>query len=280
MYGPATGIGWNVPVTPTGQSSATGHPSELELHRVALGQLPPDRQASVEAHAGDCPLCADALASLRLAHQVFEGDVHARTAGAILSRAGERGPRRRSVWLWLLSAPAAALVLMVGWGALRSVGVLGPDLRTKGPGGGQAVGLEVFARRGEQVFAVSAQTPLHQGDAIRFVVRRPAALDQLLVVGVQAAGVVTVYHPFGGTRSVALAGAAGRLEVDGSIVLDDRPGPERVFALLGRQPIDLESVRAALARLAGGGAQALRATAIVEAPVDGQASVLLERVAP
>ena len=53
-------------MTPTGESSATGHPSELELHRVALGQLPPDRRATVEAHAAGCPTCAGALASLRL----------------------------------------------------------------------------------------------------------------------------------------------------------------------------------------------------------------------
>jgi hypothetical protein len=268
-------------VTPTGQSSATGHPSELELHRVALGQLPPDRQASVEAHAGDCPLCADALASLRLAHQTFEGDVHARTAGALVARAGRGGPRRRSAWLWLLGAPAAAVVvLIVGWGALRGTGVFGPDLRAKGPGGGQAVGLEVFARRGEQVFAVSAQTPLQRGDAIRFVVRKPAELDQLLVVGVQAPGTVTVYHPFAGATSVALDARAGRLEVAGSVVLDDRTGPERVFALLGRAPIALGSVRAALAALAAGGAGAVRATALLDVPVDGQASVLLERTPP
>jgi hypothetical protein len=280
MHDLATGIGWDVPVTPTGQSSATGHPSELELHRVALGQLPPDRQASVEAHAGDCPLCADALASLRLAHQAFEGDVHARTAGALVARAGRGGPRRRSAWLWLLGAPAAAVVLIVGWGALRGTGVLGPDLRAKGPGGGQAVGLEVFARRGDQVFAVSAQTPLQQGDAIRFVVRKPAELDQLLVVGVQAAGAVTVYHPFAGATSVALDARAGRLEVEGSVVLDDRTGPERVFALLGRAPIALDSVRAALAGLAAGGAAAVRATAHLDVPADGQASVLLERTSP
>jgi hypothetical protein len=264
-------------VTPTDPSSATGHPSELELHRVALGQLPPDRRAGVEAHAAGCAACGEALASLRLADQAFEGDVYARTAGVLAARAGRTGPQRRPIWWWL-SAPAAALLLIVGWGALR--GTFGPDLRTKGPGGAHAVGLEVFARRGDQVFAVSAQTPLRANDAIRFVVNRPAGLDQLLVVGVQAGGAVTVYHPFGGTGSVALGGGAGRLEVEGSVALDDHPGPERVFALLGRGPIAVASVRPALAALAGGGAQAVRTRAALDVPVDGQASVLLEREAP
>jgi hypothetical protein len=204
--------------------------------------------------------------------------VYARTAGALAARAGRAGPRRRPVWWWWLGAPAAALLLIVGWGALR--GMLGPDLRTKGPGGAQAVALEVFARRGDQVFAVSAQTPVQQGDAIRFVVRKPAGLDHLLVVGVRSPGAVTVYHPFGGTTSAALDARAGRLEVEGSVVLDDGAGPERVFALLGRQPIALASVRAALAALAAGGTEAVRARVAVDVPVDGQASVLLERQAP
>lgn len=266
---------------PSGDTNPGTHASELELHRLALGELPAERRAGVEAHARACPTCAEALAALHLAHESFDRDVHARTAPALAERARGGWTRHRAAWVWLVSAPAAALVVLVGWGVLRNPALLGPDLRTKGPGETAAapVALEVFARRGEQVFAVSSQTPLEAGDAIRFVIRKPPALGHLLVVGVDAGGAVTVYHPFGGARSAEL-GADGRVEVTGSITLDDRPGPERLFALLSRQPIALGAVKPALDELAAGGAAGLRAGTALPAAVDGQASILLERLAP
>jgi hypothetical protein len=69
----------------------------------------------------------------------------------------------------------------------------------------------------------------------------------------------------------------GRFEVPGSVVLDDSPGPERIFAFLSRRPLDGALVRTTLEALAGRGPQAIRAGHALQVPGAETSSVVFEK---
>jgi hypothetical protein len=255
---------------PADSASAAAHASELDLHRLVLGELPPDRQATVAQHAASCSRCTSTLAALREAQEAFDSHIHTRTVDALLARSRAWWRARRLRWLWLVPAPAALLLL-----ATALLTRWEPAIRAKGPSGPPA--LELHVRRGDHLFAFTSGGPLRAGDAVRFVIRRPPELAHVLVVGVEPSGRVTVYHPLGRSASAPLPAGPGRLELPGSIVLDDGRGPERVFALFGRRPFRLAPFLDRLAALAAGGPDHLRAQAQLDAEVDGQASVVIER---
>jgi hypothetical protein len=78
------------------------------------------------------------------------------------------------------------------------------------------------------------------GDAIRFSVSssRPA---YLIVLGLDSRPSVSVYVPSSSDTRPTVSGTD--VLVDGSIVLDDTLGPERVVALFCPTPLGIESAR-------------------------------------
>ena len=119
-----------------------------------------------------------------------------------------------------------------------SIVVLLPLVRTRGV---SSRGLRQSLRPG---------AVLAPGDAVRFVVE-PAGHRYLLVVSLDGAGKVSVYHPFDGAESAPLA-ATARVEVPGSIVLDRAPGPERIVAVFSDAPLSAAAVGQRLAAAAPG----------------------------
>jgi hypothetical protein len=119
------------------------------------------------------------------------------------------------------------------------------------------------------------------GDEVRFVLTTTSSRTRyLLLISVESTGKTNVYWPPSGERNSAIR-APGRFEVPGSIVLDDAPGPERVFALLSSLPLETAVVETALAALARNGTDAIRATEVLDlTPTGGslteQHSVLLK----
>jgi hypothetical protein len=132
--------------------------------------------------------------------------------------------------------------------------------------------LRVFARHNGRVAVVRPRSALHAGDEIRFAVE-PAGLRYLLVASVDGAGKATIYFPYGGAVSQPVGGAT---ELPGSIVLDDAPGPERVFALLSEQPLVAADVTGALVDLGRRGPDAIRAASRLPVAAT-QLSLLFEK---
>jgi hypothetical protein len=128
------------------------------------------------------------------------------------------------------------------------------------------------------VFPVSPGEPLRPGDQIRFVLER-VRYRYVLIASVDGAGRASIYVPYEGSASLDI-GAGDRVEIPGSIVVDDTPGPERLFALVSARPIDAAGVRAALANVGAGGPSAIRGTRRVDVGADDQVSMLLEKVVP
>jgi hypothetical protein len=258
-------------------AGASGHPSELALHQHLVGSSLPEQRETVAQHVQTCRACAGALAGLQSAQDEFSRGAGARIEAALAHRPTIPWRRRVRVPLLALFAlpVAAALLLRLGPGP-RSPD---QDLLPKGPATPAGkLELEVFARRGTHVFAVGpGAEPLHAGDAVRFALRWPARLSYVLVLGVDGAGAINLYYPYGAADAARLPEGPARLELPGSIVLDDSAGPERIFALFAAKPFTLASVRGPLGALAARGPEALRRESQLEAAVDGQATILLEK---
>ncbi|MCY1022757.1 hypothetical protein [Pyxidicoccus sp. MSG2] len=252
------------------------HLSQLDLEAHALRALSPAAASHVEAHLASCQPCADALATLQATHRRFESDVLPRTLPRVRERLEARPAARP--WTWLL-APAALAVAA----SLAAVVLLRPsgtvDDSRYGVKGGAV--LRVYAKRGDGVSLVKDGVRLSAGDALRFTVV-PAGLPYLLVVSVDGAGAVSVYHPAGGTQSAPLPESGNApVELPGSLVLDAAPGPERIWALFSREPLRRADVEPALRALAARGADAVRASRTLSvAGVAAQDSFLLEKSTP
>src|SRR5262249_49944343 len=144
-----------------------------------------------------------------------------------------RRSRRPMVWGGALAtlAAAAALVLLV-----RAPEE--PAFRTKG-----GLQLQLIARRANgRVEAILPGGELAPGEALRFRVTSRAA-GCVCVSVLDSARVVSAYVPAEG-QALAFPATRERL-LDGSIILDETLGPERVVAVLCKQPIAVAEVVAA-----------------------------------
>ena len=104
------------------------------------------------------------------------------------------------------------------------------------------------------------------------------ALKSVSVTDCKPTGTGTSPPPFPctWTGSPIAAGKEPLVLLPDSIVLDDAPGPERIFALFSDRKVEDAEVTAALAALGAAGADAIRATARLALPYD-QASVVFEK---
>ena len=260
------------------------HLTPLDLDRYELGALEADEAARIDAHAARCPACAAQRAQRAQAGARFSAVVFPRTAEKLAAR------RPRSWWglpTFALAVPALAVAVIV---VVTTRHVPTPSSASAEPETGPTPGIgikgdplfHVFVRRnasksdGQQtVVKVLEGSRLAAGDAVRFVLD-PTGLPYVLIASVDGAGQVSIYYPYKGERSARID-AHAPLSVPNSIVLDNAPGPERLFALYTRAPIDARAVRQALAGVATGGAPAIRA--IRRVPLEGtvQATLLFEK---
>jgi hypothetical protein len=122
---------------------------------------------------------------------------------------------------------------------------------------------------------VHDETALAPNDRIRFVVTSDRARF-LMIASVDGAGNASIYFPYHGARSGPVAGE--RVELPGSIILDDAPGPERLFAVFSDEPISADVVRRALEEIRGAGA--IRSTSRLSVDAQDQLSLVFEKVTP
>jgi hypothetical protein len=189
-------------------------------------------------------------------------------------RLAERAGRRRFVfWTAVVGLVPAAAVFVAMLGRPHAVPRLAADEPEVTEKGGLAFWL--VARRAERVFLVGPRDRLRSGDQIRFVFEH-VHLRYLLIASVDGAGEPSIYFPYDGASSVEVS-PGDRLEVPGSIIVDEQAGPERLFALFSRRPIGADRVRAALRALGGRGASAVRATKALDIDADEQVTLLIEK---
>lgn len=235
------------------------HVSALMIDALALDALDHDTAAHVRAHLASCARCSG--------DQKDTAELREQFARSVLPRGLPMRPPRRWAWLTVPMVVVAVLIIAL-WGRPERR----DELAIKGDASWQ-----VFANRDDQTFAVRDETELVPGDRIRFVVL-PDGARYLLVASVDGGGAVTIYYPYNGERSAAIEG--DRFELADSIVLDDAPGPERIYAILSDHPVAAAIVTAHLHELAAGGANAIRATRALPLPVRTQLSLVFEKASP
>ena len=126
-------------------------------------------------------------------------------------------PWWRVVWLVPVMAAAFALMLFV-----RPE----PTNRAKGD-----VELEFMVLDQGEIRPGVEGEPLHAGDQIQFTYRAPG-LDTLVLLSIDGSGTLTVFHPNQGDTPLSIIPGEKHV-LDGSIILDDAPGPEVFVAVFG-----------------------------------------------
>ena len=110
--------------------------------------------------------------------------------------------------------------------------------------GDARIAMEVVAQRPiEGQFPVKAGSVLRPGDKIRFVVN-PGNAKYVLIGSRDGSGAFTVYHPFGGDKSVAID--RGSHELPGAVELDAIPGTEKLVAVFSNEPVDAKALKQAV----------------------------------
>jgi anti-sigma factor RsiW len=144
--------------------------------------------------------------------------------------------KRRRWWRWPeLVVPAFAavfLVLLTFHNDIKSLFTPdAPDILSKGP----AI-LVVHRKTDQGSEVVRSDMPLVPGDSIRFEVKAAGSVF-LAVLGQDAHGVVSVYHPYQGTAAVSYDVTQPLLP--GAFVLGDTLGREDLYTLTSPRPFDL-----------------------------------------
>lgn len=224
-----------------------GCPSDFQLDRSLAGELSPEQQRDLERHVSACAVCHGRQAE-RLVSQRRFGDeappfaelerAARQSALASLDHAPRRpAQRERKRWLAGASALAAAVLAVV----LRSPWAPAPSPAgvdgTRAKGGAATLGWVV--RRDGHVLPGRPEEPLRAGDALRFSVstREPV---YVAVLGVEAGGKVSVYHPQAPLLSRVDIGQDQLLPA--AIVFDAAPIGERLFAIFCTSPVPVASL--------------------------------------
>jgi hypothetical protein len=255
------------------------HVSSFDLDLFEMGGLDASKKRTVDEHLRACAACRQDHESLKKLRAHFSEDVLPRTLDRVRerSKAPASSPFYRPAVFAPLLASAAALVLWVATGLPGLPGKGGDDaVRAKGE-----AGLAIVARHEGRVAPLDRAHPnVAPGDEIRFVVT-PTDLSHpyLFIVSVDGRGRANVYFPFDGAESARID-HAGRWEIAGAIVLDDAPGPERIFALFSREPLSKAAATGALAEVGRKGWDGIRATERLDLAGVEQSSFVIEKSPP
>jgi hypothetical protein len=214
--------------------------SDLTFDRLLTGELDGKSSAvAIREHIAGCARCTARFEELRLDRERFASviDVKAEAARTRLRAGG----RIRTAATVAIAALAASVIVAIALPRPEE------SIRTKG-----SAAISVYVKEGTgAVREVSQGEALAPGAEIRFLVSadRPG---YLLILGLDTRE-VSAYEPSAG---VAKPIGAGRHEApEGSLILDDVRGPERIFALICEEAVApdraMAAAREALARAGG-----------------------------
>ena len=189
----------------------------------------------IDRHVESCRRCQATLADRTAGQALFDA-----MAGAVWTRIAAQGrARRRGRWIALpaLIAAMGAVVLVIA--ARRPMS----DRRYVGPKGRAPI--EIVCRRAGAAFALGPDDEVAPRDELRFKPLPVWPDARFIQIGsVDGTGRYTPFYPsMPGASGVPLPDAGQPL--DGSIRLDDAPGPERLFVVLSATPLSESAVRRA-----------------------------------
>lgn len=211
----------------------------IEWVRYDHGELSAQERARLEAHLPGCAHCQGVRQGQAAARAALTPAEVAAQSVAIVERL-ERPALRRAAWwrpqLWAGLVAAAIAAVVIAPRALEQLGG-GPQIRTKGASGPS---LEMWVNTPEGAQPGSDGMHLGEGDQIQFRYRA-SGRQYVLVVSVDGKGVTTPLYPEVPGESLKVA-PDGEHVLEGSVILDDAKGPERIFAFFSDQPLSYAEV--------------------------------------
>jgi hypothetical protein len=210
-------------------------PSDYELDAFWLEGKPEDHP--VHAHLEGCESCRKRLVEWEQADDKFDREVFPATEEKVVERLSKPSSGFSGFFTYPRLAAAAAVVLAV----VLTVALWHPEEREATYIGIKGtLGLEVYCQRADSVFRVNPGDRLLSEDRIRFAVSTPGA-GQVMVVSVDRQGEVSLFYPPGPV-------SGGRTELEGSTILDESQGPERIFVVFSEGILDFTVVESAVER--------------------------------
>jgi hypothetical protein len=216
-------------------SVTPGHLGRTILSRWAAGEYHGAERAELAGHIDDCPHCQTRLSTLEAERRAF---LVQRPTATFLAGLEARQP----VAWWRRWTPALGGLLLAGaaaaWFSLVTPAVppaaLAHQTRIK-----SGVGLTFHVRTAEGVADGQPGGTYHPGDAIQLRYTSPKP-GHLVVVSLDARGAVTPFYDADG-RSLNVAPGTAEL-LDGSVVLDDALGTERIIGCFSETPLSTATV--------------------------------------
>lgn len=229
------------------QPTVSEHPSDFVLDRALADELDAAERGRLVAHLAQCDACRERHDGMSADHASFLShapsfQAHAElvkelaqrshVAGMEGKRAGGQRTSRRTAWLALSSACAAAASL---WLVLaKPTTLVDPQTRTKG-----SAQLSFFIKHGAHVTRGRSGSEVYPSDVLRFTYSSPEAVH-LAIFGRDAHG-ATLYFPTQGASAALPAGVD--VPLDFGVELDAQPGPEAIYGVFCSQPFDAQALR-------------------------------------
>ena len=204
----------------------SGCPPSFVLERALLGELPGTASAVWLEHIAACEACRAQLEELRAQDTRFAGSPFAQ--GLKAQRAASAIPR-----LSLRGWPVAAAPALLAAAALVFVVISRPRSERFEPKGGAGI-LAVLQERAGVVRPVDPNDLRpNDGLQLRF---RAAQAGELIAVGIDRSGALTVLYPEGAARSAPIQ-AGTELELGGRVILRGEDDSARICVLFDAAPI-------------------------------------------
>jgi hypothetical protein len=157
---------------------------------------------------------------------------------------------------WLLVVPVLAMAVALFVVRPPAPGTPSPDEPANRIKGDSDLGF--FVLRDDRVYPGDPDETFRAGDRLQFTYRGPHA--RLVLLSVDGAGRLTLFYPEAGEDGVAIV-PGERHVLDGSIILDDAPGPEVFVGFFGDDWTASRARAAARAAWEAGGSAAVVALA-------------------
>lgn len=221
-----------------------------ELRRFLSAELSPVESARMEAHIRSCEECRTRTRRIEREEDEFRRSTDvAKESAEILLRLERRGaPPLAALWDRLIASvrsealrPAlvGAIVLLL----VVPIAVSNRDARIREKGS-SSVTLEMFVNDSGRPRRAADGEVLREGDQIQFRYRA-SGRRYLFVVSVTSKGELSPLYPDRPAESVPVT-PDGTHVLEGSIILDESRGPERIFAFFSDAPLPFDEVRNAL----------------------------------
>lgn len=230
-----------------------------QLRALHLAELAPQDELALSKQAGNCASCQARLHSMAKERERFlnETDI-LKESRAVLDRlTAQTSPpswrdKLANLWRPQILAPlaAAAILLVVVLPRLPNQ-TDGLGNRTKGSKGmvmppplEPKIALKMYVKDRNGYHTGESGEVLKEGDQIQF--RYNAGGHRYLIIAsLDGRGLLSPLYPDTPTQSIQVR-SNGLHVLDGSVILDDAVGPERIFALFSDAPIQFQELQAAL----------------------------------